>query len=180
MRKRVFYSLYVLDRLLTAEFGIPIMLHDTDIDTCVPGGIEHHPTQDTPSDHPARTPLGGLQLPNGSSPEDRKATADGGSLRSRKRPRRETDHVPSPLRASSTSNAEGSPRTTGDGAVDGHPGVCAGSAGTPAQPLPPATRLLPTYSLVTISKIVGRAMEVFNKSLLYRSLNGALAPWRPG
>jgi hypothetical protein len=42
LRKRVFYSLYSLDRVLSAEFGIPIMMHDSDIDTCVPGEVEKH------------------------------------------------------------------------------------------------------------------------------------------
>ncbi|OCF76399.1 hypothetical protein I204_02094 [Kwoniella mangroviensis CBS 8886] len=42
LRKRVFNSLYVLDRLLSADFGIPLMLNDSDIDTCIPGGPEKH------------------------------------------------------------------------------------------------------------------------------------------
>lgn len=42
LRKRVFYSLYALDRILSAEFGIPIMMHDSDIDTCLPGESERH------------------------------------------------------------------------------------------------------------------------------------------
>lgn len=42
LRKRVFYSLYTLDRILSAEFGTPIMMHDSDIDTCLPGSVEKH------------------------------------------------------------------------------------------------------------------------------------------
>jgi hypothetical protein len=42
LRKRVFYSLYTLDRVLSAEFGTPIMMHDSDIDTCLPGDVEKH------------------------------------------------------------------------------------------------------------------------------------------
>jgi hypothetical protein len=38
----VFYSLYALDRVLSAEFGTPIMMHDSDIDTCLPGDLEKH------------------------------------------------------------------------------------------------------------------------------------------
>jgi hypothetical protein len=49
LRKRVFYSLYSLDRLLSAEFGTPIMMHDTDIDTCLPGDIERHVDETIPS-----------------------------------------------------------------------------------------------------------------------------------
>lgn len=42
MRKRLFYSIYVLDRLLALELGSPIMLSDTDIDVCLPGATEKH------------------------------------------------------------------------------------------------------------------------------------------
>ena len=48
LRKRVFYSLYSLDRLLSAEFGTPIMMHDTDIDTCLPGDVERHVNETVP------------------------------------------------------------------------------------------------------------------------------------
>nr|XP_019008172.1 uncharacterized protein I206_06727 [Kwoniella pini CBS 10737]OCF46953.1 hypothetical protein I206_06727 [Kwoniella pini CBS 10737] len=49
LRKRVFSSLYILDRLLSADFGIPLMLSDSDIDTCVPGGVEQHNSLDQAS-----------------------------------------------------------------------------------------------------------------------------------
>jgi len=42
MRKRLLYSIYVLDRLLALELGSPIMLSDTDIDVCLPGATEKH------------------------------------------------------------------------------------------------------------------------------------------
>jgi hypothetical protein len=48
LRKRVFYSLYTLDRVLSAEFGTPIMMHDSDIDTCLPGDVERHCDDPTP------------------------------------------------------------------------------------------------------------------------------------
>ena len=48
LRKRVFYSLYTLDRVLSAEFGTPIMMHDSDIDTCLPGDVEKHCNDTTP------------------------------------------------------------------------------------------------------------------------------------
>lgn len=73
----MFYSLYVLDRMLTAEFGIPIMLHDTDIDTCIPGGREKHSSDRKSPDHPARTPNTDLE------------STDVGSERPAKRPRTE-------------------------------------------------------------------------------------------
>jgi hypothetical protein len=42
MRKRLLYSIYVLDRLLALELGSPTMLSDTDIDVCLPGATEKH------------------------------------------------------------------------------------------------------------------------------------------
>lgn len=78
LRKRVFYSLYVLDRILTAEFGVPIMLHDSDVDTCVPGGIERHTGGDSTPDHPARTPTDSLResATSGRTPKRRRIEGD--------------------------------------------------------------------------------------------------------
>jgi hypothetical protein len=42
IRKRLLYSIYVLDRLLALELGSPTMLSDTDIDVCLPGATEKH------------------------------------------------------------------------------------------------------------------------------------------
>ncbi|CAK9783651.1 hypothetical protein CC85DRAFT_84994 [Cutaneotrichosporon oleaginosum] len=135
MRKRVFWSLYTLDRLLTAEFGVPIMLHDTDVDTCVPGGSERHPLcPPSPEDHPARD--------DKDSPDDR-----------RKR-RRVTASPHGPGRSTSPQiEAANTP---------------SGLSHQP--PEPQRQRLLPAFSLVGISRLMGQAMEAFNKSLRYRSI----------
>lgn len=147
MRKRVFWSLYVLDRLLTAEFGIPIMLHDTDIDTCVPGARESHPAcPPSPPGHPARTP-GGTELPSSA----------------RKRPR--TNDLDTPIR-----NGRGR-STTAPPSVVASVRHFDSTEASHQPPEPLRSRLLPAYSLVGISRIVGRAMEVFNKSLQHRSLD---------
>lgn len=136
MRKRVFWSLYTLDRLLTAEFGVPIMLHDTDVDTCVPGGSERHPLcPPSPEGHPARD--------DKNSPDDR---------RKRRRlsasphdPPSSSSHLPEEvLNAPSLENHQ--------------------------SPEPQHQRLLPAFSLVGISRILGQAMEAFNKSLSHRSI----------
>jgi hypothetical protein len=126
--------LYTLDRLLTAEFGVPIMLHDTDVDTCVPGGSERHPLcPPSPEGHPARD--------DKDSPDDR-----------RKRRRVSA----SPHEAPTTSPHI--PET-----VNGD---------THQPPEPQRQRLLPAFSLVGVSRLMGQAMEAFNKSLRYRSIHG--------
>ncbi|BEJ13085.1 hypothetical protein CspHIS471_0302590 [Cutaneotrichosporon sp. HIS471] len=131
MRKRVFWSLYTLDRLLTAEFGIPIMLHDTDVDTCIPGGSERHPLcPPSPEGHPAR--------------HDQVSSED------RRKRRRVSESPHDPLSTS--------PQIQGQ-SVESH---------QPAEPQ--RQRLLPAFSLVGISHLMGQAMEAFNKSLRYRSI----------
>ncbi|GMK58087.1 hypothetical protein CspeluHIS016_0501190 [Cutaneotrichosporon spelunceum] len=132
MRKRVFWSLYSLDRLLTAEFGVPIMLHDTDVDTCVPGGTERHPVVCPPSTE-------------GYSEREGQETSQD------RRKRRRMSESPHDQPSSS-------PRLQGP-SVENH---------QPAEPQ--RQRLLPTFSLVGISRLMGQAMEAFNKSLRYRSI----------
>lgn len=138
LRKRVFYSLYTLDRLLTAEFGLPIMVHDSDIDTCIPGGIERHVNEEG-GDHPARTPAGTVHAER----EGTIGVAEESAERVPKRPRRSGSTVQStPARVVSRLSEQ----------TD--------------------TRLLPMFSLVSIVQLGGRAMEVFNKSIGHRNLNG--------
>lgn len=45
LRKRLFYSIYVLDRLLSRQLGLPLLLRDVDIDVCLPGAAEIHGTE---------------------------------------------------------------------------------------------------------------------------------------
>lgn len=172
MRKRVFWALYVLDRLLTAEFGIPIMLHDTDIDTCRPGGTEAHAEcPESPPGHPARTPLD-----NGGEGDTVEGSGNGtgtGGNGSTVRPlkRRREGSTSTHLLGSPAASLQGSPVLTLS------PGVIQPSVqqtmgiGTHQHHY---SRLLPAYSVVGIARLTGRAMEVFNKSLRYRSLNCGL------
>lgn len=155
LRKRVFYSLYTLDRILSAEFGIPIMLSDTDIDTCLPGDFEKHTEGEINAVHPARTPT------------DEMAQNTGGSSSGiGKRKRLEEDE---PL-SRTTQHANGSQIS--------RTGV---QTPSPVNPIshPPAfdedgsarKRLLAATSLTQMARMIGRAMEMFNKSLKHRSLD---------
>ncbi|ORX36924.1 fungal-specific transcription factor domain-domain-containing protein [Kockovaella imperatae] len=42
LRKRIFFSVFVLDRILSADFGLPLLMRQTDIDVCLPGAVELH------------------------------------------------------------------------------------------------------------------------------------------
>lgn len=114
MRQRVFYSLYVLGRFLSAEFGIPLMLSDTDIDTCLPGTHEAHSLMAAPI--PTEGDIGT------------------GDTRPNKRMK---------MHEQSTGHTDEARR-----------------------------RLLPCQSLSIIARVVGRAMETFNKAILKRSAAG--------
>ncbi|OJD40808.1 fungal specific transcription [Diplodia corticola] len=43
MRKRIFWSAYILDRYLSQGLGIPLGFQDSDIDVCLPGKENHKP-----------------------------------------------------------------------------------------------------------------------------------------
>ncbi|KAL1629061.1 hypothetical protein SLS56_005615 [Neofusicoccum ribis] len=43
MRKRIFWSAYILDRYLSQGLGIPLGFQDSDIDVCMPGTETHKP-----------------------------------------------------------------------------------------------------------------------------------------
>lgn len=147
LRKRAFYSLYTLDRLLSAEFGIPIMLSDTDIDTCLPGDHEKHDEGDANEMHQARTPVG----------ED--VLADTGPSSAKRRRVDEERSAGGPSKSTNGSQAS----------RKGH-----ALAGTDsAHPLAPVarSRLLAANALIRMASMVGRAMELFNKSVRHRSLD---------
>jgi hypothetical protein len=48
LRQRVFWSMYTMDRFLSQSMGLPLSLHDCDIDVCYPL-LEHH--SETQLDH---------------------------------------------------------------------------------------------------------------------------------
>jgi hypothetical protein len=167
LRKRVFYSLYVLDRLLSAEFGIPIMLSDTDIDTCPPGDRERHLPGES-YNHPTQKPAAVVV------PETATATALDPDVSTpdssgRKRKRNEVETM-SPAMSESCR-----PSSTGDQAPRGEapPSTVSRLApnGQPGYVDPAAHRLLPARSLVRMARMIGQAMEIFNKLAFRRSLD---------
>ena len=62
IRKRIFWCAYILDKYLSVALGIPIGLHDAEVDVCVPGMEELH-TRISPSD------IANNRAPPGLSPE---------------------------------------------------------------------------------------------------------------
>lgn len=143
LRKRVFYSLYTLDRILSAEFGIPIMLSDTDIDTCLPGDSEKHDEGEMDVVHPARTPVEGVAH-----------DASDGVSKTQKRKRRDTDDLTSTSRLPASGSeisrtSHQSPNTTN-------------SRPQNEENEPARRRLLAANALIQMAKMIGRAMELFN------------------
>jgi hypothetical protein len=48
MRKRIFWSAYIVDRYLSQGLGIPLGFQDSDIDVCMPGKEIHKPSSTRP------------------------------------------------------------------------------------------------------------------------------------
>ncbi|KAL1889765.1 hypothetical protein Cpir12675_005669 [Ceratocystis pirilliformis] len=58
MRRRVWWTLYVLDRSMSAEMGRPVMIDDTDCDIPLPAGVDdHYLADDGPHVPPGSLPL---------------------------------------------------------------------------------------------------------------------------
>nr|XP_019044403.1 hypothetical protein I302_07687 [Kwoniella bestiolae CBS 10118]OCF23333.1 hypothetical protein I302_07687 [Kwoniella bestiolae CBS 10118] len=141
LRKRVFYSLYVLDRLLSADFGIPLMLNDSDIDTCVPGGAEKHSTPET---HRQDNVQVGPPASEGAVPHSNQSQVGPQSSDGRGTKRK----------------SQGDPR---DEAIS--------PPTLDLNTLRVRARLLPAHSLSLMAKMVGQAMEQFNKSVSHRVID---------
>jgi hypothetical protein len=147
LRKRLFYSIYVLDRFLCRHLGLPISLRDIDIDVCLPGAPEIHG-----SGAPASSP----------------ASSRAANRPSTKRKRTEQeDKSPSPVpvhpsNPSEPDILEKSGRTPKTPYTDGQ-----SRQNTP-------NKLLPAFSLAQLAGIMGRAMETFNGSRRWRVANGKL------
>ena len=45
LRQRIFWSLYAIDRFICQSMGLPLGIHDDDIDVCYPTGERHNVTQ---------------------------------------------------------------------------------------------------------------------------------------
>ncbi|KAH7030182.1 hypothetical protein B0J12DRAFT_704276 [Macrophomina phaseolina] len=83
MRKRIFWSAYVLDRYLSQGLGIPLGFQDSDIDVCMPGKEKHRamssrsyhaglPRQDSTS---SGVSSGSVQGPSASHADGRRAAS---------------------------------------------------------------------------------------------------------
>lgn len=57
MRRRTWWAIYILDRMLASELGRPISIHDDDCDVSLPAGVDDRFIHD-----------GGMLVPNGSEP----------------------------------------------------------------------------------------------------------------
>lgn len=131
---------------------MPIMLSDTDIDTCLPGDVEKHDEGESTALHPARTPVDEVTL-----------LAAGSVTSSRKRRRLEEEASTEPAKQGSTS-----PASSGKDIRDPR----ASAALAPDQDdEADMKRLAAANAIIQMAKMTGRAMELFNKSLRHRSLN---------
>ncbi|WWC86578.1 uncharacterized protein L201_001455 [Kwoniella dendrophila CBS 6074] len=158
LRKRVFYSLYVLDRLLSADFGIPLMLNDSDIDTCVPGGPEKHITPDHEDFNPPNTNAHTSEISNASPIADSLDTR--GSKR--KNPPDYQDENISPQDSARISAPPLPKKKLNTGNIINDPAA-----------LQARNRLLPAYSLSLMAQMIGQAMEQFNKSVSHRVIDAS-------
>jgi hypothetical protein len=143
----VFYSLYVLDRLLSADFGIPIMLNDTDIDTCIPGDREKHASEDSSTSKYNQRVLEERRIFTPSAVDSDHAESV------EPQPPRKRQRVAENGRVSSV---EAEPIFAPDREMDETA----------------RKRLAPACSLINMARMIGRAMETFNKSVNHRCING--------
>lgn len=141
------------------------MLSDTDIDTCPPGDRERHLPGES-YNHPTQKPAAVVASDVTAAPDPDVSTPDSSG---RKRKRNEVDTMSpamsEPCRPSSTED-----RAT---RRDAPPVTVAGLApnGQPGYVDPSAHRLLPAKSLVRMARMIGQAMEIFNKLAFRRSLD---------
>ncbi|KAI5449818.1 hypothetical protein NCC49_004030 [Naganishia albida] len=159
LRKRIFYSLYSLDRLLSAEFGIPLTMNDTDIDTCLPGDIEVHQVPRISPPHPARS-----EDPSISFVCDRESIQR--DLQGQRETSRDTVGSKRKTAPDDVSPVK-RPRTDGP-TPDARPGPFQEQAGSSDAEAAKNARLQPALTLTRMTRMVGVAMETFNKSLEHR------------
>ncbi|KAK5313895.1 hypothetical protein LTR93_010665 [Exophiala xenobiotica] len=141
LRKRIFWSAYVLDRYLSQALGHPLGFQDSDLDVCIPGTEElHRPvksSQQMPSTNP--TPGNGVlaHLPR-THPVLRSTSED------------ESNSNPSDEPARDNNRKQGS-RATGS-----------------TEDTNSSSEILANY--VLYCRLIGQALELFHKSLQYRKL----------
>lgn len=123
------------------------MMNDSDIDTCLPGGEEKHIQGDSPPDHPARSPVTVVSV---DTPQSKRRRVE---------------------------DSTQAPQSTGPNSRDIAKSVdsAATETRTQAEVVEQETarrRLLPAFSLIGITRLMGKAMEAFNKSVKHRTLDG--------
>lgn len=123
IRKRLFWSIYVLDRFLSQALGHPLGIQDSDVDVCSLAGPELHHRQFLPHDPPDNS--------------------DGAAA---------NDHP-----------SQYSYSTPGGDQETGGPAPGGSSEG-------PGRHLI-LFCQVEYSRLLGRALELFHKSIHVRSLN---------
>lgn len=149
-------------------------MNDTDIDTCLPGDVEYHKSVKVSPGHPARTrdaePLSG-------SPEFAQSPHRGAVHDTAKRKQGDTagDNHDSPRKRHQRDARENITRD-----VYAHRHVDSSSspdgidlANTAAE-ITKNARLQPALALTRMTRMVGAAMETFNKSLEHRHDQGEL------
>lgn len=161
LRKRIFYSLYSLDRLLSAEFGIPLTMNDTDIDTCLPGDVEVHQVARSGPQYPAGQGESSMSIIHG-----RESHRDN---QSRREDSRET--VGSKRRLTGTDEESPHKRPRTDAAMNLETQIAPTSIPMtdPDAEASKNARLQPALTLTRMTRMVGVAMETFNKSLEHRN-----------
>lgn len=135
-------------------------MNDTDIDTCLPGDVEQHQAIRSPPTHPART--GESLTPSGSTYSDSQDPLK------RKRGYTSADLERSPQKRPRTAPEENNPDTPAEvhQQVAPYPNLV-DSADMDAEIFKDA-RLQPALALTRMTRMVGTAMETFNKSLEHR------------
>lgn len=151
LRKRIFYSIYVLDRLLSQALGSPLMLSDTDIDVCLPGAPEKHIAHGAADAHVGQMP--------GVSETISTVRFHAPSIPSVEKRGEPPSGDPEPSVSSPLPHGLARPTSHNDmSAVNVKPA-------TPSNEI----RLRAANSLVRIVAISGKLMEAFNKSAKYRA-----------
>lgn len=142
LRKRIFWSAYVLDRYLSQALGHPLGFQDSDLDVCIPGTEElHRPVK---SSH---------QMPSTNS------TSENGVLA----------HLPRAHPVPRGTSEEESSSNPSDGPARDNERKRQGSRGTSsAEDTNSSSEVLANY--VAYCRLLGQAIELFHKSLQYRKV----------
>lgn len=146
LRKRVFWTAYVLDRYLSQALGHPLGIQDSDLDVCIPGMQELHrpvkPRQQQQSLNPSSDDDVLAHLPRGHSGQ---VTA---------------------LDENEVSHPSANTETSGNMAASVEPDA---EYDTPAGESNNGTEILGHY--VLYCRLTGQALEMFHKSLQNRKIN---------